>query len=248
MPSIHNAVKREPYPGSSISWDDYVTISSDEEDETQHPVRTNYPSSDLIEVDANSWGQSNGQAVSGAFPLGNSMPGASSSNTGVMGSLNAIRSTAQGYAHDLSNTLGGTLSELGGLVGFGGTSVYGDSSVNVPIIDLEDEEDYGSGSFYQRNMTRAGLNPMDVELMDRYRQRYDYIAQDPTKTLKEMKELLENIRPDEDLPPENREGTPEAMKYPLMEHQKLGVAWMRRMEEGSNRGGSEYHHIQFLAT
>ena len=248
MPSIHNAVKREPYPGSSISWDDYVTISSDEEDETQHPVRTKYPSSDLIEVDANSWGQSNGQAVSGAFPLGNSMPGASSSNTGVMGSLNAIRSTAQGYAQDLSNTLGGTLSELGGLVGFGGTSVYGDSSVNVPIIDLEDEEDYGSGSFYQRNMTRAGLNPMDVELMDRYRQRYDYIAQDPTKTLKEMKELLENIRPDEDLPPENREGTPEAMKYPLMEHQKLGVAWMRRMEEGSNRGGSEYHHIQFLAT
>ena len=27
------------------------------------------------------------------------------------------------------------------------------------------------------------------------------------------------------------------MKYPLMEHQKLGLAWMKSMEEGSNKGG-----------
>lgn len=46
---------------------------------------------------------------------------------------------------------------------------------------------------------------------------------------------MENIRPDGNL--ENREGTPEAMKYPLMEHQKLGLAWMKSMESGSNKGG-----------
>ncbi|KAI5797416.1 SNF2 family N-terminal domain-containing protein [Peziza echinospora] len=40
-----------------------------------------------------------------------------------------------------------------------------------------------------------------------------------------------------DIPPENREGTPEALVYPLMEHQKLGLAWMKAMEEGSNKGG-----------
>lgn len=66
---------------------------------------------------------------------------------------------------------------------------------------------------------------------------YDYVTNDPTKTRDEIKSLLENIRPDMELPPENREGTPEAMKYPLMEHQKLGLTWLKKMEEGSNKGG-----------
>lgn len=66
---------------------------------------------------------------------------------------------------------------------------------------------------------------------------YDYVSNDPTKTREEIKSLLENIRPDMELPPENREGTPEGMKYPLMEHQKLGLSWLRNMEEGSNKGG-----------
>ncbi|KAI9790032.1 MAG: hypothetical protein M1833_002121 [Piccolia ochrophora] len=65
----------------------------------------------------------------------------------------------------------------------------------------------------------------------------DYVANDPTKTKEEITALMDNIRADVDIPPENREGTPEAMKYPLMEHQKLGLAWMKNMEEGSNKGG-----------
>ncbi|KAK2739213.1 hypothetical protein FQN57_006656 [Myotisia sp. PD_48] len=51
----------------------------------------------------------------------------------------------------------------------------------------------------------------------------------------ELKRLLENIRPDQDMG--SREGTPDAMKFNLMEHQKLGLAWMKSMEEGSNKGG-----------
>ncbi|EGD93398.1 SWI/SNF family DNA-dependent ATPase Ris1 [Trichophyton tonsurans CBS 112818] len=58
----------------------------------------------------------------------------------------------------------------------------------------------------------------------------------PDEMKKELKSLLENIRPDQELDL-NREGTPEALKFPLMEHQKLGLAWMRSMEEGSNKGG-----------
>ncbi|KAI9779082.1 MAG: hypothetical protein M1839_007748 [Geoglossum umbratile] len=65
----------------------------------------------------------------------------------------------------------------------------------------------------------------------------DYVTHDPTKTAEEIKNLLENIRPDVELPPENREGTPPAMKYPLMEHQKLGLTWLKNMEEGTNKGG-----------
>ncbi|KAH0542151.1 hypothetical protein FGG08_003451 [Glutinoglossum americanum] len=89
------------------------------------------------------------------------------------------------------------------------------------------------------------VDPNGTTLIDSYsRQRtarelhyIDYVTHDPTKTAEEIKNLLENIRPDVELPPENREGTPPAMKYPLMEHQKLGLAWLKSMEEGTNKGG-----------
>lgn len=64
----------------------------------------------------------------------------------------------------------------------------------------------------------------------------DYVRHDPTKTQDEIKALLENIRPDMEIPPEDREGTPDAMVYPLMEHQKLGLAWLKQVEEGKNKG------------
>lgn len=44
----------------------------------------------------------------------------------------------------------------------------------------------------------------------------DYIVNDPRKTNQEIKDLLENIRPDVDLPPEDREGTPDGLVYPLV--------------------------------
>ncbi|RPA97556.1 hypothetical protein L873DRAFT_1771102 [Choiromyces venosus 120613-1] len=65
----------------------------------------------------------------------------------------------------------------------------------------------------------------------------NHIRNDPTKTLDQLKTLMENIRPDMEIPPENREGTPDDMTYPLMEHQKLGLAWLKAMEDGSNKGG-----------
>ena len=258
--SSRNGVKREPQPKSS-TWDEFVTISDDDEPVEPNPLLGNpalaaHPSSDLFEIDAQSWGQSVGLGASGAVPSGNAMPSTSSNNLGTMGTWESMRNTAQGYATGVSNNIGGALSELGELIGLGSNSVYGGPG-SMPVIDLDGDDDYTSGDVYQQSMTRAGLNPMDVDLVNRYRERYDYIRHDPTKNAKEMKELLENIRPDEDLPPENREGTPTAMMYPLMEHQKLGVAWMKRMEEGSNRGGSKYQYndcrvkmmlIEFLST
>ncbi|KAF8539420.1 SNF2 family N-terminal domain-containing protein [Trichophaea hybrida] len=64
-----------------------------------------------------------------------------------------------------------------------------------------------------------------------------YVSNDPTKTLEEIKSLLENIRPDMEIPPENREGTPDALVYPLMEHQKVGLTWLKKMEESKTKGG-----------
>jgi hypothetical protein len=45
---------------------------------------------------------------------------------------------------------------------------------------------------------------------------HDYITQDPRKSKEEIQELLKNIRPDIDLPPEDREGTPDGLIYPLV--------------------------------
>ncbi|KAK2820037.1 hypothetical protein FQN49_007782 [Arthroderma sp. PD_2] len=72
--------------------------------------------------------------------------------------------------------------------------------------------------------------------IDTLRNMYASDGLTPDEMKKELKSLLENIRPDQELDL-NREGTPEALKYPLMEHQKLGLAWMKSMEEGSNKGG-----------
>jgi hypothetical protein len=52
--------------------------------------------------------------------------------------------------------------------------------------------------------------------MENMAEQYDYIMNDPRKTNDEIKSLLENIQPDVELPKENREGTPDGLKYPLV--------------------------------
>jgi hypothetical protein len=105
---------------------------------------------------------------------------------------------------------------------------------------------------------RAGNNYNEISdylKLDRgMADQFDYIMNDPRKTNQEIKELLENIRPDVELPPEDREGTPEGLVYPLVsfgpkmkrfanvnpfqyEHQKLALTWLKSMEEGTNKGG-----------
>jgi hypothetical protein len=49
--------------------------------------------------------------------------------------------------------------------------------------------------------------------------------------------LIENIKPDHDVPPEQREQTPVDMKSKLMPHQQLGLTWLKRMEQGTSKGG-----------
>ncbi|PVH86410.1 hypothetical protein DL98DRAFT_13691 [Cadophora sp. DSE1049] len=72
------------------------------------------------------------------------------------------------------------------------------------------------------------------------RQRMDqlgYVLNDPRKNAEEIQALLENIQPDIGLAPEDRGGTPDALVYPLYEHQKIALTWMKAMETGTNKGG-----------
>jgi hypothetical protein len=95
------------------------------------------------------------------------------------------------------------------------------------------------GSGGSSSTASAGMSSDKSAIMDSLVSRYgDYdFMSDPKKTVEEIKELLENIRPDSEMSDESCEGTPEALRYPLMDHQKLGLAWMKSMEEGNNKGG-----------
>ncbi|KAL8704575.1 MAG: hypothetical protein Q9201_002267 [Fulgogasparrea decipioides] len=157
--------------------------------------------------------------------------------------------TVSGYGQRLASPASGAWTsaqtllgqQLGGYpsAGYGSyTQAASQSSTAPAVIDLDTYDQPQAiltGDFY-RERARQSLG-QDQELLDRYMDRLEYLTNDPTKTTDEIKDLLENIRPDEELPPENREGTPEAMVYPLMEHQKLGLAWMKSMEDGTNKGG-----------
>ncbi|KAL8992413.1 MAG: hypothetical protein Q9169_007121, partial [Polycauliona sp. 2 TL-2023] len=177
------------------------------------------------------------------------MPG--SSNTGINGNSmnsqsNASFSPASRFM-GLSSTMSGIGQGVGNMArGFWNTANdlvhshngLGSSANPFQLSSSPDRNDFPFSLPLLPNsniMSEPGVNHED--LINRYRERYDYLTNDPTRTLAEIKDLLNNIRPDEDLPPENREGTPDAMVFPLMEHQKLGLTWLKAMEVGTTKGG-----------
>ena len=105
--------------------------------------------------------------------------------------MSGIRSMAGGLADPMS--------ELGGLI-------LGSSSARP--LELDDDDDI---SF--RGSRRLGNYAGHEDL---YQSRYDaFAAYDSTKTQEEIQALLQNIRPDEELPAHLRVQTPEAMSVPL---------------------------------
>jgi SNF2 family DNA or RNA helicase len=81
--------------------------------------------------------------------------------------------------------------------------------------------------------TYAGYEDRDL-----YQRRFAEIQNyDPAKTTEEINTLLENIRPDEDMPAHLRVQTPEAMTIKLHKYQELGLTWLQKCEDGSNKGG-----------
>jgi len=73
-----------------------------------------------------------------------------------------------------------------------------------------------------RANSQISSDPYGLDSVSRYDfsgqmlEQFEYIVNDPRKTNEEIKSLLENIRPDVDLPAESREGTPAGLKYPLV--------------------------------
>jgi hypothetical protein len=120
--------------------------------------------------------------------------------------------------------------------GVGGSPVYYGTAFN-PYASTSTASNFDLPPAGQESMA-SPFNPIDH--LSRFREYRDSLYSDPSKTEEEIKELLAHIRPDEDIDAHSREGTPPQMKLTLMEHQKLGLAWMKKMEEGSNRGGESH--------
>ncbi|KND04287.1 uncharacterized protein SPPG_08811 [Spizellomyces punctatus DAOM BR117] len=58
------------------------------------------------------------------------------------------------------------------------------------------------------------------------------------ETEEQLKALLENVQHTAEVsPPERRLQTPPDLRIELLEHQKLGLEWMLKMEQGTNKGG-----------
>jgi hypothetical protein len=53
----------------------------------------------------------------------------------------------------------------------------------------------------------------------------------------ELDALLQNISADMDLPKAGLGEAPEGLKRPLYPHQDIALAWMKKMESGTNKGG-----------
>lgn len=82
-----------------------------------------------------------------------------------------------------------------------------------------------------------GVHEFDGPMDDRLANYLQEAYHDPQVSEKELDELLQNIRPDMDIPERNRDGTPAGLKSPLYKHQELALTWMKKMEEGTNKGG-----------
>ncbi|KAL8755091.1 MAG: hypothetical protein Q9199_003880 [Rusavskia elegans] len=164
---------------------------------------------------------------------------------GTPSNLAGWGSRMSGFGQSVKDMARGVLTSANGMLNsqnpnqFSGLGSY---SNPLPLPSSPDASDHPFPLYPQSNIMNdperlEKTSTEYEEYMSRYRERYDYLTNDPTRTLAEIKDLLNNIRPDEDLPPENREGTPDAMVFPLMEHQKLGLTWLKSMEVGTNKGG-----------
>ncbi|VUC30344.1 unnamed protein product [Clonostachys rosea] len=89
-----------------------------------------------------------------------------------------------------------------------------------------------SGYDYTNSLDAFG-NP----LPERLTSYINDMVHDTRVTEKELDDLLQNIRPDMEIPERDRVGTPEGLKGTLYHHQEIALTWLKKMEEGTNKGG-----------
>ena len=107
-------------------------------------------------------------------------------------------------------------------LGVGGSSVYGINPTQQGSGQVPSPNDFSFS--YPSNLD--DMLPLPYDLSDRSGGHEAHIQA-----------VIANIRPDEELSPEERVETPAELNVQLMPHQKTGLAWMLKMEQSTNKGG-----------
>jgi SNF2 family DNA or RNA helicase len=82
-----------------------------------------------------------------------------------------------------------------------------------------------------------GVDGLGNPLPDRLTDYLTDVMFDTRVSEKELEDLLQNIRPDMEIPEKNREGTPAGLRSTLYLHQELALSWLKSMEDGNSKGG-----------
>ncbi|KAK3049310.1 hypothetical protein LTR09_009488 [Extremus antarcticus] len=143
---------------------------------------------------------------------------------------NPMLTAAMSGVRNVAGMLGDPLTELNNLINGSG---YG-QQYPAPVADEDDDLIFGGSRPLQPGHAQA---PYAGHEDLRNRRVEDILNYDPTKTTEEINALLDNIRPDEEMPPHLRVSTPKAMSIMLHKYQELGLTWLKSCEEGSNKGG-----------
>lgn len=218
-----------------------LTVSDDDDDDGVAEIASNNftPSRRAPRPDAHVYGTQARQQMPGTYPMSSTpvtQPVYDPRNaadervrqqySGMRGSQLATLNAVAGVKY-AESSVSGQLRELSGLIN-------GSSSGPYPV---DDDDDLVYGGARQRPLGFDPLNPYAGQ-DELYKSRFDALAAyDPGRTREEINTLLENIRPDEEMPAHLRVQTPESMTIKLHKYQELGLTWLKNCEEGSNKGG-----------
>ncbi|KAF9153044.1 hypothetical protein BG015_004223 [Linnemannia schmuckeri] len=129
--------------------------------------------------------------------------------------------------------------------GYGSFDDYDEDDDSDEHLFGEDDEMPGFSDWILNQSKMWGQRQLDYggysDYSNSYYNGYDYNRNlTAAESEKELRDLLANIQAaEEEIAPQDRTGTPEGMaaNIALLEHQKIGLTWLQKMEEGTNRGG-----------
>ena len=113
---------------------------------------------------------------------------------------------------------------------------------NMQVIDVDDDEEYSTNGydniFTQMDQYVNGRNPSFMPFSNVYDDNMSHL--NPYRTnLNDsdgIRNLMESIKITE-FKEEGLANTPKELCISLLKHQRIGVSWMLKIEEGSNKGG-----------
>ena len=179
-----------------------------------------------------------GSAGSSVYGSGQGTPYGPSSALGQ--GLQGIYGVGRAMAGAAANALFGG-SAHGDFPGYGVNSADPNQACGAdPSTSLFPNYSGGPGSAYPGYPgPDLGSEGYPIDLNDDPYGYTRYRAQNKDEVDKQLRSLVDNIQGDDNLGADERTDTPDDMAdtAALYKHQILGLAWMTKMEEGTNRGG-----------